>query len=138
MTFVRLLLGALGAVAAGVGAAALVEEGWANFEAALWWLVGGVVLHDGVLVPLTIGAGVVAAALLPGWLRPAAVAAGVVLGTVTVMAMPVLGRFGARPDNPTLLDRDYTTGWVIFASCVLAGAVAWGVLVRRRRQRSVR
>ena len=34
----------------------------------------------------------------------------VVLGSVTLLAMPVLGRFGARPDNPTLLDRDYSVG----------------------------
>ena len=43
---------------------------------------------------------------------PAAVAL-VVLGSVTLLAVPVLGRFGARPDNPTLLDRDYSAGWLV-------------------------
>ncbi len=34
----------------------------------------------------------------------------VVLGSVTLLAVPVLGRFGERSDNPTLLDRNYTAG----------------------------
>jgi hypothetical protein len=56
----------------------------------------------------------------------------VVLGTVTLSAVPVLGRFGARADNPTLLDRHYLLGWLVFA--VLVGVVtAASVLVRGRR-----
>ena len=64
-----------------------------------------------VLAPLTIGAAV-AARLLPrapaGRGRRSAL---VVLRTVTVTAIPVLGPWGARPDNPTLLDRNYVAGW---------------------------
>ena len=37
---------------------------------------------------------------------------GVVLGSLTLLAIPVLGRFGERPDNATLLDRNYTVGWL--------------------------
>ena len=47
----------------------------------------------------------------------------VVLGTVTLLAVPVLGRFGARPDNPTLLDRDYTAGWLVLAGLTLVAVV---------------
>ncbi|MGY2874256.1 hypothetical protein ACVW00_001446 [Marmoricola sp. URHA0025 HA25] len=48
----------------------------------------------------------------------------VVLGTVTLVAIPVLGRFGARADNPTLLDRNYLLGWLVVATLtvVLVGA----------------
>ena len=35
----------------------------------------------------------------------------VVWGGLTVMAIPVLGRFGALAANPTLLDRPYLTSW---------------------------
>ena len=42
--------------------------------------------------------------------RAPAVAGLVVLGSVTLLAIPVLGRFGARADNPTLLDRHYGVG----------------------------
>jgi hypothetical protein len=46
------------------------------------------------------------------------------------MAVPVLGRWGANADNPTILDRNYTLGWLVVASLVLAGVVA-GVLRAR-------
>ena len=56
----------------------------------------------------------------------------VVLGTTTLFAVPVLGRFGARTDNPTLLDRDYTAGWLVLAG-IIAAAVVGAALVRSRR-----
>jgi hypothetical protein len=55
----------------------------------------------------------------------------VVLGSVTLLAVPVLGRFGARDDNPTLLDRHYGTGWLVVAGLVVL-AVAVAGLVRSR------
>ena len=48
--------------------------------------------------------------LPPDRLAPGVVAL-VVLVPVTLLAIPVLGRFGARADRPTLLDRDYWLGW---------------------------
>jgi hypothetical protein len=95
------------------------------------WLGGGVVLHDLVLAPAVIALAVLGVALLPGWARPAAAAATVVLGSLTVMAVPVLGRFGARPDNPTLLDRPYLAGWVVCAGLVLTCACGWAFAQRR-------
>ena len=49
----------------------------------------------------------------------------------TTVPHPVLGRFGARADNPTLLDRDYLAGWLVLAALVAVG-VAAGTLVRSR------
>jgi hypothetical protein len=96
------------------------------------WLAGGVLVHDALLAPVTIAASALGLALLPrAYLAPAA-ATVVVLGSVTLVALPVLGRFGARPDNPTLLDRPYVLGWLAFAGLVLACAFGWA-LVRRRR-----
>jgi hypothetical protein len=100
-------------------------------EVALWW-AGGVVLHDFVLVPVVLGAGVLLARFLPDALRAPAAVGAVVLGAVTLLAVPVLGRFGARPDNPSLLDRNYTVGWLLVAGLVVV-AVAAGALWRRRR-----
>ena len=73
------------------------------------------VLHDLVLAPLVIVArGRGGEAAPRAWRAPAA-AALVVLGSVTLLAIPVLGRFGARADNPTLLDRSYWAGWALIA-----------------------
>jgi hypothetical protein len=129
----RVALGAVGVAVAGYGVFRLLELGWSNLVATVVWLAGGVLLHDVVLAPATIV--VCAVAVLALRSRPwrAAVAGGlVVLGTVTVTAIPVLGRFGARPDNPTLLDRPYVAGWLVVAVLVLAGSVVAGWWGSRR------
>lgn len=125
MTIARGLLLGAGVVVAGFGVLMLVQSGLANILAALWWLVGGVVAHDALLAPLTVVLFLAAGPVMPTWLRAPMTVAVVVVGTVTVAAIPVLGRFGALPDNPTLLDRNYIGGWLVFAAlAVLAVAVA--------------
>ncbi|HVS54497.1 MAG TPA: hypothetical protein VHD62_19230, partial [Opitutaceae bacterium] len=58
-----------------------------------------------------------------------------VLATVTLTAVPVLGGWGRRPDNPTLLDRHYVVGWLAFAGLVLTGTLLGVALARVRRLR---
>lgn len=99
---------------------------------------GGVIVHDGLLAPAIVALGVVAARALPTWLRGPATVGLVVLGTVTLLAVPVLGRFGARPDNPPQLDRNYGVGWLVFAAVVLLGVGAWAAVRRRRMMRESR
>jgi hypothetical protein len=123
------VLGAGLAVAA-YGGLLLADRGWENFEAALTWLVAGVVLHDALLAPATIAVSWVAVRLVRAdRLAPWAVGL-VLLGPLTLLAVPVLGRFGARPDNATLLDRPYWAGW----SAVVV-LVAIGILVVRYAER---
>lgn len=134
----RVLVGLLGIGAATYGVVHLLALGLDNLVATLTWVVGGIAIHDGVLAPLTIA--VAAVALRLSRRRPPApvVVGAIVLGTVTVAAIPVLGRFGARADNATLLDRSYVGGWFGFAGTVAALVVA-GVVVElsRRRHRPV-
>lgn len=119
----RVAIGLGGLLAIGYGAVLLLGRGLSDTLAAGVWLAGGVVVHDGVLVPVTLGLGLLLGRVVPvSWRAPAA-AAGIVLGSVTVAAVPVLGRFGARVDNDTLLDRDYLAGWLVLAGLVVAGAV---------------
>ena len=127
----RILLAAGGSMVGLYGVFRLLELGWDNLVAAALWLAGGVVLHDAVLAPVTLAVCAVATVVLPARGRAPAAAALVVLGTVTLAAIPVLGRFGASADNPTLLDRDYTTGWLVVAA--VAGLWAVGATVARRR-----
>jgi hypothetical protein len=96
------------------------------------WLAGGVLLHDGVLAPLVIGICLVGARLLPDRFRASAVISLAVFGSLTLIAVPVLGRFGAKPDNPTLLDRNYLVGWLVFGALIVVGSLwAGGGLGRR-------
>jgi hypothetical protein len=130
----RLLLGAIGAVVGLYGAWLLLSRQDLDqlLNAALW-LASGVVLHDLVLAPLVLVLVVVGARLLTEPVRIPAVVGFVVLGTATIAAIPVLGRFGARPDNPTLLDRDYLAGWLLLAGLTLLGILI-ATLVRSRRR----
>ena len=130
----RLLIALPGVLAGCYGIWLLLDLGFENLKATVVWAAGGVVLHDGVLAPLVLVVCVLAVRLLPPPLRPPATVGFVILGTVTVVAIPVLGRFGARPDNPTLLDRPYWTGWLVIAGLTLVGVLATTVLgVRTRR-----
>jgi hypothetical protein len=130
----RVGLVACGLAAATYGAALLAETGWANILRTLPWLVGGVLVHDALLAPATIVVMAIATRLLPVWLRGPAAAGAVVIASVTILAVPVLGRFGARSDNPTLLDRDYAAGWLGAAALTVA-CVAVGAALRRRALR---
>ncbi|MGI8948658.1 MAG: hypothetical protein ACR2FV_11935, partial [Ornithinimicrobium sp.] len=56
----------------------------------------------------------------------------VLLGAVTVLAVPFLGRFGARASNPTLLDRNYVGGYLAIAALVLICVVVASVVRARR------
>ena len=111
----RVLLGALGVAVAAYGMWLLLQEDLADLVDTAVWLAGGVVLHDFVLVPLTLLLGLALIRLLPENLRAPVAGGLVVLGTVTLMAVPVLGRWGANADNPTILDRNYTAGWLVVA-----------------------
>jgi hypothetical protein len=128
----RVTIGGLGVLVAMYGGWLVLSRGHDLLNLVLW-LAGGVVLHDGVLALAVLAVGTVAARMLPRSARGPAVVGFVVLGSVTLLAVPVLGRFGARPDNPTLLDRDYTVGWLVLAGLVLVGVVTASLVGSRRR-----
>jgi hypothetical protein len=127
----RVLLGGLGVLATAYGVhLLLVRQDHDQLADAALWLAAGVLLHDAVLAPVVLVVALLAARL-PLVVRGPAVAGAVVLGSVTLAAVPVLGRFGARRDNPTLLDRDYAAGWLVLAALVLTVVgVAVGVRLR--------
>ncbi len=124
MRTMRALIGLVGILLGAVGVMKLVDRGVDNLTHTTFWLIGGVIAHDGLLAPVVVVLGVMTVRVLPRWARAPVVGGFVVLGSATIMAIPVLGRFGARADNPTLLDRNYTTGWLVLAALVAAGVVA--------------
>ena len=121
-----------GVLAAAYGTWLLLDLGWANTRSTVTWLVGGVVLHDGVFAVLVIAISLVAARLVPQDRLAPWVVALVILVPVTLLGIPELGRFGARADNPTLLDRPYWLGWSVMVTLVVVGVLV-GALVMRRR-----
>lgn len=129
----RWLIGGLGVVLGAYGAwLALTRQDAGQLGEIAVWLAAGVVLHDVVVAGVVLAGVALGRRVLPGpWQAPATLGL-VVWGGVTLMAVPVLGRFGARADNPTLLDRPYLASWAaLTVAAVLVVAVAG--LVRARR-----
>ena len=135
---VRAVVGLLGMAAAAYGAVLLLGLDGADLLDTVLWMAGGVVLHDAVVAPLTVLATVLLVRVVPASWRTSLTVGLVVLLGVTATAVPVLGRFGARSDNPTLLDRDYTGGWLLLAAAVLLLAVLVPVVGARVGRRSGR
>jgi hypothetical protein len=130
----RLLIGLLGLAMGAFGALRFLQLDLAGILDALLWLAGGVAIHDAVIAPLTIGLTVLATRVVPWSARLRITVGLVVLATVTTTAVPVLGRWGARPDNPTLLDRGYLGGWLVFAALVLMAMLLSGPAIRLVRR----
>ena len=138
MRALRAVLLAAGVAAAAYGVWRLLDLGSENTRATVTWLVGGVVLHDGVFAPLVLVAGLVAVRLVPRRHLAPVVVVLVVLVPVTLAGIPELGRLGARADRPTLLDRDYWLGWWVMVTLVVATVAVGAAIAARRRMLDAR
>jgi NADH:ubiquinone oxidoreductase subunit 6 (subunit J) len=117
-----MILAVVGLTVGGYGVALMLDEPRVILLRIVVWAGAGVVLHDFVFAPLCVALGFAGRRLVPRrWWAPAAIAAlcSVIL---VLLAIPVFDRPGARPDNRTVLDRNYPLGlWISLAvvwSCV--------------------
>jgi hypothetical protein len=121
-----------------VGSAAIGVGVWTAFTRAgavhpvgfATYLLGAVVLHDLVLVPLTLAVGTLVLRRAPRTTR--AVVAGAVAATalLTAFALPVVFRWGAQPDNPSMLPRNGALGLLV--SLAVVWTVTAALWFRRR------
>jgi hypothetical protein len=109
----RVVLVVLGVLIGAYGAVLVWENPPVIIMRILVWGLVGLVLHDLVFAPVCVALGFAARRLIPArWWPPIAVAAfcSVVL---VFLAIPVYGKPGMRPDNMTVLDRNYPLGlWI--------------------------
>lgn len=132
MRTVRVALGAVGVLAGLYGLWLVRDFDLTQLRSAVVWLVGGAVIHDGLLAPATVGLGLLATRWLPVAARRPAVVGFVLWGTLTVAAASVLSGMNDTPDNETLVDRSYWLSWSIGTVLVLAAVVAATLVARRR------
>ena len=85
------------------------------------WLAAAVVLHDGLIAPITVGTGVALTRVSPR-ARRYLQGALVVGALITVIAIPLIGRQGTQPESKAILLRDYTTNLALLLG--MTGAVA--------------
>ena len=116
----RLALGAGGVLLLGFGVLRLLTDVPASDLVALGlWLAAAVVVHDLVVAPLTVGAGVVLTRLPARGRRY--VQSGLVAGAlVTVVAVPLIMRRDTQPPAESILMRDYGTGLALLLGLVTA------------------
>jgi hypothetical protein len=135
MRWVRLGLGVLGLAAMAYAVYGSVTEDSEHLWGRGLFLVGVLVAHDLVLLPVAIGVGWLVARRLPGWARAGVHSGLYASAVVTAIALPfVLGR-GRLPDNPSKFPLDYGRGLLIVLVVIwIAVAV---LVVRRRRVRRV-
>ncbi len=132
MSAVRGLLGAVGLSLILVGLWKLLGTDLPDLVNIGVFLAGGVLAHDLVLAPAVAVVGVTLLPRLPRPSRAPVVVGLVVLVSVTLIAVPVLGRYGAKPSDPWLLPREYGPLWLGFAAVVALGVVVASVVRRRK------
>lgn len=122
----RLALGAGGLVVVVAGASSLAGLPLAALVSIVILLALGVIAHDGVIAPLTLAGGAAARRLLPrGYLAPLVVATAL-LGTLSVVALPVLVGINESPDNATVVDRPYRVTWIVLLALAVAAVAVVG------------
>jgi len=96
----------------------------------LVWAAVGVVVHDFVFAPLCAAVGFTGRRLIRGrWWTPVSVA-GLCTVVLLLLAVPVYAKPGARPDNLTVLDRNYPLGLWISIGVVWACVPLYGLFER--------
>ena len=130
MTPARVVLAMMGLGLVGYGGVLLWDNPTVILIRIVVWAATAVVLHDFVFAPLCAAVGFAGRRWLPRRLQaPVGVAAlcAVVLG---FLAVPVFDKPGLRPDNHTVLDRDYHLGFAL--SLAVVALALLGYLLARK------
>ncbi len=99
------------------------------------FVVGGALLHDLVVAPLVIVAGVVVARTVPGRARAVVQAGLLVSGVAALFSYPLVRAYGLAANNPTSLPHNYARNLLILLGIVWAVAAS-ALALRLRSSRS--
>ncbi|MGB9225289.1 hypothetical protein [Mycobacterium sp.] len=126
----RAVLIVLGVAVGAYGAVLLLENPPVIIVRILIWAVVGAIVHDFVFAPSAAAMGFAGRRLIRGrWWTPVSVA-GLCTAVLVLLAIPVYARPGARPDNLTVLDRNYPVGLWISLAVVWACVPVYFLLTR--------
>ena len=129
----RWVIGTFGTALAAYGAwLALTRQDLGQLVEIGIWLAAGIVAHDALIAGAVILVSLLGRRALPRSAQAPAVVALVMWGAITLAVIPMLGRFGARSDNPTLLDRPYLASWLALSAATVV-VVALVSVWRARR-----
>lgn len=134
---VRVIVATAGVAAVAYGVWLVLRMSPEQLVSAVLWLGGGVVLHDAFLAPAVVVLTLIATRYLPSSARTPVALVGLVWGTVTVMALPVLSGRGGGDENATLVDRPYAWAWLVLSLLAVTVATVWAVVRARHATRGV-
>lgn len=100
------------------------------------WLVASVVIHDGLVAPITVGTGL-AVARVPPRGRRYLQGALVVGALITVVALPLIDRQGTQPASKAILLRDYSSNLALLLGLTAGVALLLYILRVLREHRTV-
>ncbi len=118
------------------GSVRLVAEEPGALPGLALWMVGIVVIHDGLLSPLVVAVGWLLARTVPPTGRRYLQAALVVGGLITVVAIPLIARRGTQPPAKALLLQNYGANLAILLGLVAALNLAAYLVTAARHRRS--
>ncbi|MFI5936655.1 hypothetical protein [Actinoplanes sp. NPDC051494] len=134
MTTARRVLIVMGTLVMGYAVTGALTDHDVKFGVLLF-LAGVLVLHDGVLLPVMIGLGVLVGRFLPARLHGPVRAALVVNVSVLLVGLPLALGYGRVADNPSVLPRHY--GWGLAGILAVTWLVTAIVILVRRRAGSL-
>nr|WP_225957882.1 hypothetical protein [Amycolatopsis lexingtonensis] len=100
------------------------------------WIVGGPVVNDGVIAPLTAVLGIVLSRIVPSPWKAPVVAGTVITGVLAIVAFPLLWRPYGTPPMPGLHDGAPGLGLALTVAAVWLVVIVTGLTVRIARTRS--
>ena len=100
------------------------------------FFVGLALVHDLMLAPAVIVLGVALRRVTPRAGRGLVLGSLVVSAVVTLFSVRLVAGWGAQPDNPSFLPRNYVLGLAAVLAVVWGGAIALTALSLRRSRRT--
>lgn len=130
MTLLRWGIGLGGLILLGYGALLFTDNQPVIMVRIATWAVVAVIAHDFVFAPLCAAVGLAGRRLIPATYRAPIALAMLCSVVLALLAVPVYGRPGMRPDNITVLDRDYPLGLAVSLGVVWLSVLVYSLAVR--------
>lgn len=100
------------------------------------WLVGAVVIHDGIVSPLVVGVGWFLHRTVPARARRYLQGGLLAAGLITVVAVPMIAQQGAVPASKALLQQNFALNLTVLVGVVAAvSLLLYAVRVAREGRR---
>lgn len=127
----RVMIGLLGVALIGLGIyGVLTDPQIADPLGVLGWTVGGLLIHDGLWLPLVLLTGV---ALVRSWALRGGL---VVAAALTAVGLPAVLRADRDHGNPSVLPLPYLRNWLLLLAATAVVSLSLWLLTRLTRRRS--